>query len=125
LGLSSLDALYALPDADRDLWVARWHRDKEQCQSCGHPRSECSDPAKVWHANRVTCHATRARLAAQGLWDQLHADKPFHDGTESSWDEKRSMSHPYRYDEGVTIVAMLEDLTPDDKFLTPPDPFED
>ncbi len=105
--------------------MARWHRDSERCRACGHPRSECTDPDKTWFGNRVTCYATRARLAAEGLWAELHKDKPFHDGTEKNWSDKRSAAHPYRYDEGVTILPLLEDLTPDDHFLTPPDPFAD
>lgn len=62
--------------------------------------------------------------AARARYDERHAKMQFHDGTFpadlSLWAEKRSASHPYKYDEGVTIFMWGADLAPHDHFLTGP-----
>lgn len=56
--------------------------------------------------------------AAKRLYSLLHEDKPFHDGTFTSWSDKPSKAHPYHHGDGVTVWVAPVDLTPDDKFLT-------
>lgn len=55
--------------------------------------------------------------AAQWRYGQMHEDKPYHSGDFSSWSEKRSLSHPYRYDDGVNLWIADADLNPHDHFL--------
>lgn len=57
------------------------------------------------------------RAAAQAKYAELHEALPFHDGTFAKWAKERSASHPYRYDEGVTVWVAEHDLTPHDHFL--------
>ena len=56
--------------------------------------------------------------AANALYDDLHKDAPYHDGTFKNWAEKRSKSFPYHARDGVLIGASTTDLFPDDHFLT-------
>lgn len=62
--------------------------------------------------------------AVNAMYDDLHADRPFHDGTFTFWGEKRTGMTPFHYREGVAIWLSKADLTPDDDFLgqgsTPP-----
>lgn len=55
--------------------------------------------------------------AARRRYEQLHEDKPFHDGTFRLWSEKWSRLTPFHYSDGVTIWLSRDDLTPDDDFL--------
>lgn len=55
--------------------------------------------------------------AAQAKYAEIHEAKPFHDGSFELWSEKRTKSHPYRYDEGVTVWVAETDLNPHDHFL--------
>jgi hypothetical protein len=55
--------------------------------------------------------------AANAMYADLHEKRPYHDGTFSSWSAKRSRSHPYHFNDGVTISAARVDLSPDDEFL--------
>lgn len=63
------------------------------------------------------CHEAAQYLAARRRYDLLHADKPYHDGTETSWAAEPSLSHPFKYDDGVRIWLSRVDETPDDDFL--------
>ena len=54
---------------------------------------------------------------ATRLYALRHKDKPYHDGWFQSWAEEPSASHPYRYDDGVSIWLASVDLSPDDDFL--------
>lgn len=51
------------------------------------------------------------------MYDLLHEDEPFHDGTESRWSKQPSRATPFKYDDGVTVYASLHDENPDDDFL--------
>ena len=57
------------------------------------------------------------RTAAARRYASLHEDKPFHDGTFTSWSDKASDSHPYMFTDGVTLWVAQSDLSPHDHFL--------
>lgn len=75
------------------------------CATCGMPSSECADPERDWYPQLSVCYRTREQLAALWRFGALHEKQPFHNGTFESWSEERSPTHPYRYDDGVTIWA--------------------
>lgn len=58
------------------------------------------------------------RLAAEAMYLALHEERPFHDGTFTSWAKERSRSHPYGAMEGMTIGVSDTDLAPWDHFTT-------
>ena len=97
---------------------ARWAERQARCPHCGRDRAECSDPEKVWYPQREVCYATMESEAAKAKWAALHEARPWHDGQWRTWAEKRSDSHPYHRDHGLTIGVHDTDLRPDDKFLT-------
>lgn len=72
----------------------------------------------MFYPQRQVCHADMERAAAVWLYEHLHEDAPYHDGTFTSWAKKRSLSHPYRFDDGVTLWVADTDINPDDQFLT-------
>lgn len=55
--------------------------------------------------------------AINARYDEIHKDKPFHDGIGLIWDEKRTPLTPFHYRDGVSIWLSKDDLTPDDDFL--------
>lgn len=55
--------------------------------------------------------------AVNAMYDDLHREKPFHDGTERIWTAERSALTPFHYRDGVSIWLSETDLTPDDDFL--------
>lgn len=61
------------------------------------------------------------QAAADWRYDQLHKERPFHDGTfpddPRAWMKERSKSHPYHYRDGVTLWVAEVDLAPHDHFL--------
>ncbi|MGZ8723173.1 MAG: hypothetical protein ACXWYG_03910 [Aeromicrobium sp.] len=66
-----------------------------------------------------------AAAAANRMYDLLHAELPYHDGTFSSWakepvDANGVLTHAYHYREGVNVWVSPADASPDDKFLTDP-----
>lgn len=63
------------------------------------------------------CQPTAQRAVANWLYDRAHKDRPYHDGTFTIWQEKRSLLTPFHYRDGVTIWLSKDDLTPDDDFL--------
>ncbi|GAA4123248.1 hypothetical protein GCM10022215_29710 [Nocardioides fonticola] len=109
----------ALPEQERGWWIARWEIEQDSCPQCGRPREECGDPTKRWYPQRSICYATREAAAAQRMYDHLHAEKPFHDGTYSGWvkDFAPGAGKIYRYEDGASIWAAPVDLNPEDKFL--------
>jgi len=109
-----------LDPSERDYWVADWQVAQQECGHCGQPRSECSDPEKLWYPQRTICYPTRERAAANALYAQLHEDAQYHDGNHKHWSATRTRATPYRYDEGVSIWVAPEDLAPDDDFLGSP-----
>lgn len=58
------------------------------------------------------------REAAVEAYQDLHKDRPYHDGTFQSWSADRSRSHPYSAGAGVSFGVADRDLTPWDKFTT-------
>ena len=55
--------------------------------------------------------------AVNAMYDELHRERPFHDGTFRFWQEKRTPLTPFHYRDGVSIWLSRDDLTPDDDFL--------
>lgn len=108
----------ALPDLERDAWVADWQLSRLECSDCGLPIEECSDPARKFYPYRRVCYATMERQAASEAYHALHEERPYHDGTFQSWAAKRSASHPYHFEAAVTIGVATTDLAPWDHFTT-------
>lgn len=104
--------------AERDLWVGRYEREQVTCKECGRPIAECADHERTFYPFRRVCYATMEREAAEAAYAARHEDKPWHDGTFTSWSKERSDSHPYRFDSGVMIGVADHDLTPWDYFTT-------
>lgn len=71
----------------------------------------------MWFPQRRVCHASMVRAEAEAQYDQLHEKRQFHDGTFTSWSDKRSPQHPFHYRDGVTLWVSDIDLTPHDHFL--------
>lgn len=61
------------------------------------------------------------REAADAKWQALHKDRPWHNGSFTSWAPHRSDEHPYHLSHGVVIGVAETDLRPDDAFLTDED----
>lgn len=81
----------------------------------------CEDPDQVWYPQRRVNFADMERAAAQALWASLHEARPYHDGTFTDWAAQRTPSHPYHYNDGITIDVATTDDNPDDAFLTEED----
>lgn len=58
------------------------------------------------------------RDAAQALYADLHEKAPYHDGTFTDWEAKRSSSHPYHFNDGVSFGVAEADPSPWDLFTT-------
>lgn len=58
------------------------------------------------------------RDAAEAAYNELHTDLGWHDGTHTSWAEKRSASHPYPSTAGLAIGVAERDVAPWDEFTT-------
>ena len=61
------------------------------------------------------------RSAANSAYAKLHEKAPYHDGTFRSWAKEWSPTHPYHYNDGVSIGVSDRDLTPHDAFTTKAD----
>jgi hypothetical protein len=74
-----------------------------------------------WYAQRSICFPTMEAASANARYAERHKEKPFHDGTFptdlAAWSATRTPSHPFKYDEGVTIWAADTDVNPHDHFL--------
>lgn len=55
--------------------------------------------------------------AAVRIYENLHKDKPWHDGSFQIWSDQFSRLTPFHFSDGVTIWLSETDLAPDDKFL--------
>ncbi len=95
---------------------------QEACPTCGSDIAECGHPAAEFYAQRLVCRRTMAAKAAANLYQQMHKDRPFHDGTfpkdPHGWSESASRATPYHFMDGVSFYATPRDLSPDDDFLS-------
>lgn len=82
------------------------------------PRADCADVHKDWYPFRSVCYADMAAKAADWMYDDLHKDAEFHDGTFTRWSKDRSQAFPYHYRDGVVIGVAPVDLAPHDMFTT-------
>ncbi|MGH3996674.1 MAG: hypothetical protein ACRDTJ_04345 [Pseudonocardiaceae bacterium] len=108
----------ALPPDERELWIERRHREQTTCSECGRPASECSDPERSHYPFRRVCYVTMERRAAETLYAELHEKEPYHNGTFASWSKDRGPSHPYHFNDGVSVGVTDRDVTPWDTFTT-------
>ena len=67
--------------------------------------------------HRSICYSQMERAAAERQYARLHEDAPWHDGTFTSWRKEPSASHPYHFQDGVTVFISTVDLAPGDNFL--------
>lgn len=91
---------------------------RSECPQCRGQRDICLDHATLWYPQRNICYRTMETAAANWRYDQIHEDRPYHDGTFTDFSEHRTLSTPYHYRDGVTVWVSEQDLTPDDNFLT-------
>ena len=106
-----------LPEAERDLWLAKWQASRLECPDCGRPMAECSDPERDWYPYRRICYATMERAAAEAAVSALRGENAnYHDGTFTDWVKARSSSHPYPAGAGEFINVSDRDLAPWDNF---------
>jgi hypothetical protein len=52
------------------------------------------------------------------MYDRLHDERPFHDGSFQNWAKESSAEFPFHYRDGVTIVLFDHDANPGDEFTT-------
>jgi hypothetical protein len=78
---------------------------------------DCEDIDGDWFPQRDICWSTAAAQVAQRKYDKLHEQRPWHDGTETVWNEKYSLLTPFHYRDGTSLWVSKHDLTPDDMFL--------
>lgn len=65
------------------------------------------------------CWPAAQLAAAQRLYDLIHSESPYHDGSFASWSKEPSREFPFHYTDGVTIWLSPVELAPDDDFLSP------
>ena len=108
-----------LPEAERDLWIARWQVKRMQCPDCGRPLDECSDPDRAFYPYRRICFASMERAAAEEALTALRGSEArYHDGTFTRWSKTRSSEFPYPSGAGESIGVADTDLAPWDEFTT-------
>ena len=98
--------------------MALWDLENERCVRCGQLVAEHGDPDKLWFPQRIVDYAEMQLAGAQALYAGVHEERPYHDGTFTDWSKERTSRHPFRYDDGVSIILAAEDLFADDDFLT-------
>lgn len=109
-------AFLASPDAEYR--IARWEQERDRCPIHGGPSSECGDSDRDWFPQRDVCWPAAQLAAVNRLYDLLHEDAPYHDGTFERWAKEPSREYPFHYRDGVTIWLSATDLTPDEDFLS-------
>lgn len=90
------------------------------CPRCGHLLSECVDPDREWYPQRHVDYAEMALSYAEWKYEQLHKDRPYHDGSFQTWGKEQTEVTPFRYDAGVRVWVAPKDHDPSDDFLTNP-----
>lgn len=83
----------------------------------GGPFDECPDDQRDWFPQRRICWPSAQLAAANRKYDELHKDRPYHDGSETVWSETPTVLTPFHYRDGVTIFLAATELNPDDDFL--------
>lgn len=82
----------------------------------------CGHPSALFYPQRLVCRRTMAARGAANLYQQMHKDRPFHDGTfpkdPRAWSDTVSRVTPYHFMDGVSFYAAERDVMPDDDFLT-------
>lgn len=79
---------------------------------------ECSDPERKHYPFRRVCYRSMEREAAAARYAKLHEKAPYHDGSFTSWAADRGPSHPYHFNDGVSIGIADHNVTPWDNFTT-------
>ena len=51
------------------------------------------------------------------MYDLIHHDRPYHDGSFERWSANASRDFPFHYADGVRIRLAPTDENPDDQFL--------
>lgn len=59
-----------------------------------------------------------ALAAAKRLFDQLHEEAPFHDGSFKRWAKKASPTTPFHYLDGTVVFLAPAEGNPGDLFTT-------
>lgn len=80
----------------------------------------CGNPDRDFYPVRRICWQTAASAAFARMYDLMHADEPYHDGTFTHWSKHPSKATPFKYDDGVTVYASPVNEHPDDDFLGKP-----
>jgi hypothetical protein len=80
--------------------------------------AECGDRDRQWFPQRRVCLPELERAVAERLYEQLHKEQPFHDGTFSRWSKEPSAETPAHFLDGVSIWVAERDLNPGDLFTT-------
>lgn len=57
--------------------------------------------------------------AVEALYDEIHEELPFHDGSFRRWAAERSRAFPYHYRDGVTLTVDRDEDTSEDIFEEP------
>lgn len=114
----SLDEFYAHPDVEDH--IAAYEIEQDRCHFHRGPRSECPDAERDWFPQRNICYVEMQHKAAERIYEHLHEDAKFHDGSFASWSKEFSTRTPYRYDDGVQIWMAEVDVQPWDDFLSNP-----
>lgn len=64
------------------------------------------------------CWPAAQAAAANRLYDLIHEEQPFHDGSFARWSKDASREFPFHYRDGVTIWLSPVELDADDDFLS-------
>lgn len=79
---------------------------------------ECPDAKRDWFPQRRVCWPAAELAVAERLFDALHEDEPWHDGSFTVWAKEFSPATPWHYRDGTTVYLAETDENPDDLFLT-------
>lgn len=84
--------------------------ERSTCSFHGGPYDECQDDERDWYSQLSVCYPTMQEKAAQRWFEEIHRDKPFHDGSFDRWSEKWSPGFPFHYSDGTTVWISKEEL---------------
>lgn len=106
-----------LDSPDAEYWIALWERERTTCPVHHGPLDECPDEERDWFPQRRVCWPAAQLAAAQRLYEELHKDEPYHDGSFEQWSKTASADFPFHYSDGVSIYLAETDENPEDDFL--------